>query len=71
MENIRYLVIAAAITVVVGLIPLVVNTGPLGALLGKVVIALSMIGFAALAVAYFKRETAAALTLRDEDFHWH
>ena len=71
MENIKYLVIAAAITVVVGLIPLVMITGPLGALLGKFAFVLSMIGFAALAIAYFKRETAAALTLRDEDFDWH
>lgn len=71
MQNMKYLVIAAAITLVAGLVPLLMMVSPVGALLARFAIALSMIGFAVLAIVYFKRETAAALTLRDEDFHWH
>ena len=71
MQNMKYLVIAAAITLAAGLVPLLMMISPVGALLAKFAIALSMIGFAVLAIVYFKRETAAALTLRDEDFHWH
>lgn len=71
MQNMKYLVIAAAIMLFAGFVPLVLMPSPVWALLAGLVIAVSMIGFAVTAALYFKHETAAALTLRDEDFHWH
>ena len=71
MPNMKYLVIAAAVTLFAGAVPLVLLASPAGVLIAKVSIAISVIGFAVTATLYFMHESAAALTLREEDFHWH
>ncbi len=71
MPNMKYLVIAAAVTLFAGFVPLVVLSSPVGVIIAKVAIAISVIGFAVTTTLYFMKESSAALTLRDEDFHWH
>ena len=71
MPNMKYLLIAAAVTLIAGFAPLVLLASPAGVLVAKVAIALSVIGFAVTTTLYFMHESAAVLTLRDEDFHWH
>ena len=71
MPNMKFLVIAAAVTLFAGAVPLVLLASPVGVLVAKVAIAISVIGFAVTTTLYFMHESAAALTLREEDFHWH
>ena len=71
MPNMKYLIIAAAVTLLAGFVPLMLLASPAGVFVAKVTIALSVIGFAVTTTLYFMHESAAALTLRDEDFHWH
>ena len=71
MWNIKYLVFAVAVTLLAGFMPLVLVASPVSVLIAKVAIAILIIGFAVTVTLYFMRESAAALTLRDEDFHWH
>lgn len=71
MPNMKYLVIAAAVTLLAGFVPLMLLASPVGVFIAKVAIAISVIGFAVTVTLYFMHESAAALTLRDEDFHWH
>ena len=71
MSNMKYLFIAAAVTLFAGFAPLLLLTSPVGVIIAKVAIAVSVIGFAVTTTLYFMHESTAALTLRDEDFHWH
>lgn len=71
MSHMKFLLIAAAVTLLAGFAPLLLLTSPAGVFIAKVGIALSVIGFAVTTTLYFMHESAAALTLRDEDFHWH
>lgn len=71
MSNVKYLATAAAATLVAGTIPLMVLKSPAGALVGGVAIALSAVGFIVTMALYFKKESTAALTWKEEDFRWH
>ena len=71
MSNMKYLAIAAALTLAVGSIPLVAMTSPVGILLGEVAIALSVIGFLSTMALYFEKESTKALTWNEEDWRWH
>ena len=71
MSNMKYLAIAAAVTLVAGFIPLMVLTSPVGILVGEVSIALSVIGLLVTMALYFKKESTAALTWKEEDYRWH
>ena len=71
MQNMKYLAIFAGIALFAGLVALVMAAGPLVALVGKLVIAFSLMGFAATATTYVMDQSVAALAMRNEDFHWH
>ena len=71
MWNMKYLAVAVAVTLLAGFMPLMLLASPVSVLIAKVAIAILIIGFAVTATLYFMHESAAALTLRDEDFHWH
>ena len=71
MWSVKYLLVATAVTLLALFVPPLLAATPVGILIAKVVIALAIVGFAVTAVIYFMHESAVALTLRDEDFHWH
>ena len=71
MWDIKFLAVAAAVTLLAGFMPVVLVASPVSVLIAKVAIAILIIGFAVTVTLYFMHESAAALTLRDEDFHWH
>jgi len=71
MPNMKYVAVFAAIALCAGLMALVIAAGPVVALLGKLAIAVSVMGFAASATAYVMEQSVAAQAIRNEDFHWH
>ncbi len=71
MRNLRYLAIFAGLILLAGIAALVLAANPHIALLGKLAIAVAVIGFAAGAMSYLAQQSLAALALRNEDFHWH
>ncbi len=71
MWDMKFLAVAVAVTLLAGFMPLVLEASPVNVLIAKVAIAFLIIGFAVTVTLYFMHESAVALTLRDEDFHWH
>ena len=71
MWNMKHLAVAVAITLSAGFTPLMLVASPGSVFIAKVATAILIIGFAIAVTLYFMHESAAALTLRDEDFHWH
>lgn len=71
MRNLKYLTISAGFILLAGIVALVLAANPHIALLGKLAIALAVIGFVAGAMRYLAEQSLAALALRNEDFHWH
>ena len=71
MWNMKYLAVAVAVTLLAGFMLLMLVANPVSVIVAKVAIAILIIGFAVTVTLYFMHESAAALTLRDEDFHWH
>ena len=71
MWDMKFLAVAVAVTLLAGFMPLVLVASPVSVLIAKVAIAILITGFAVTVTLYFMHESAAALTLRDEDFHWH
>lgn len=71
MQNLKYLTITAAITLIAGLAPLFLVGSPVAELIDKVAIAISVIGLATILTLYFWQEAITALTFREEDSRWH
>ena len=71
MRNLKYLAISAGLILLAGIFTLVLAANPHIALLGKLAIAVAVIGFVAGAMSYLAEQSLAALALRNEDFHWH
>ena len=71
MQNLKYLTITAAITLIAGFAPLFLVGSPAAALIDMVAIAISVIGLATILTLYFWQEAITALTFREEDSRWH
>jgi hypothetical protein len=63
--------IFAGIALMAGLAVLVLAASPLVAAIGKLTIALAVIGSAATATMYLMDQATAALAFHNEDFHWY
>jgi hypothetical protein len=71
MQNMKYVAMFAAIALCAGIVALAMAASPIVALSGKLAIAVSVVGFAAIATTYVMDQSVAALSLRNEDFHWY
>ena len=71
MRNIKTLAIFAAITLLAGFVALALAASPVVAAIGKLTIAIAVLGFAATATMYLMDQAAAALAFHNEDFHWY
>ena len=71
MQNMKYLATFAGVALFTGLAVMVLAANPVVTLIGKLVIAASIMGFAATATAYVMDLSVAGLAIRNEDFHWH
>ena len=71
MQNLKYLTITSAITLMAGFAPLFLVRSPVALIINKIVIAISVIGLATTLTLYFWQEVTTALTFREEDSRWH
>lgn len=71
MRHITALAIFAGMALLAGFFVLVLAASPLVAAIGKLTIAIAVIGFAATATMYLMDQAAAALAFHNEDFHWY
>ena len=71
MTNIKGLAIFAGITLCAAMVVFILTASPIMAILGTLVIAVSMLGFAATATTYVMEQSVAALALRNDGFRFH
>lgn len=71
MNNVKNVVVLAAIVLCIGIVAVALAANPVVTLLGKFAIAVSLITFVASAITYVMAKGFSAHSLRNEDFHWH
>ena len=71
LQNLKYLTITSAITLMAGFAPLFLMRSPVAVIINKIAIAISVTGLAATLTLYFWQEVTTALTFREEDSRWH
>jgi hypothetical protein len=71
MRKIKFLTTAASVALFAGLVALLMAAGPEAALFGKFVIAVAALGFAGIVLGYLMQQAQEALTMRNEQSHWH
>ena len=71
MNNMKNVVVHAAIVLCIGIVAVALAANPVVTLLGKFAIAVSLIAFVASSITYVTAQCFAAHSLRSKDFHWH
>ncbi len=71
MKNMNYLAIFAGITLFAAIVALVLTADPIVALIGKLAIAVSLMGFAATATTYVMDKCVGVLALGKDEIHWY
>ena len=71
MHNMKYPVIATWVTLLAGFAAYIAASSPGFVLIGKLAIAVAILGLAVTFIGYLMQQASMALRLREEDFHWH